>query len=113
MTANLDKKFPIEKEFSTTLLASAEYIGKPCDRANREFLWCKMKNDNPEKCLSQGEDTLQCATDVLGTLKSNCGIDLHNFATCLNLHSYRVKECRVQQRDLRRCATKFYPEDDE
>lgn len=64
MTANLDKKFPIEKEFSTTLLASAEYIGKPCDRVNREFLWCKMKNDNPEKCLSQGEDTLQCATDV-------------------------------------------------
>lgn len=63
-STDIDKRFPIEREFSTTLLATAEYVQKPCDKANREYLWCRMHNDNPAKCLTEGVATIQCATDV-------------------------------------------------
>ncbi|GKU85583.1 hypothetical protein SLEP1_g237 [Rubroshorea leprosula] len=48
---------------STVLTASAKNIGIRCMPENVEFLKCKKKDPNPEKCLDKGKEVTRC---VLG-----------------------------------------------
>lgn len=48
---------------SAVLMASSKHIGLRCHSENLEFLKCKKKDQNPEKCLDKGRDVTRC---VLG-----------------------------------------------
>jgi len=48
---------------SSVLMASSKHIGIRCHSENLEFLKCKKKDPNPEKCLDKGRDVTRC---VLG-----------------------------------------------
>ncbi|MCI09714.1 NADH dehydrogenase (ubiquinone) iron-sulfur protein, partial [Trifolium medium] len=48
---------------SSVLMASSKHIGLRCHSENLEFLKCKKKDQNPEKCLDKGRDVTRC---VLG-----------------------------------------------
>ncbi|KAK8464792.1 hypothetical protein PHAVU_010G084500 [Phaseolus vulgaris] len=48
---------------SSVLMASSKHIGIRCHSENLEFLKCKKKDPNPEKCLDKGRNVTRC---VLG-----------------------------------------------
>ncbi|KOM47923.1 hypothetical protein LR48_Vigan07g162700 [Vigna angularis] len=48
---------------SSVLMASSKHIGIRCHSENLEFLKCKKKDPNPEKCLHKGREVTRC---VLG-----------------------------------------------
>ncbi|QCE02891.1 NADH dehydrogenase [Vigna unguiculata] len=52
---------------SSVLMASSKHIGIRCHSENLDFLKCKKKDPNPEKCLDKGRDVTRC---VLGLFLS-------------------------------------------
>lgn len=48
---------------SSMLMASSKHIGMRCHSENVDFLKCKKKDPNPEKCLDKGREVTRC---VLG-----------------------------------------------
>ena len=48
---------------SAVLMAASRHIGLRCEAENLEFLRCKKKDPNPEKCLDKGQQVTRC---VLG-----------------------------------------------
>ncbi|OIV89876.1 hypothetical protein TanjilG_18596 [Lupinus angustifolius] len=46
---------------SSVLMAASKHIGIRCHSENLEFLKCKKKDQNPEKCLEQGRQVTRCA----------------------------------------------------
>ncbi|KAK7294224.1 hypothetical protein RJT34_17111 [Clitoria ternatea] len=55
---------------STVLMASSKHIGIRCHSENLEFLKCKKKDRNPEKCLDKGREVTRCVLG-LSMLSSN------------------------------------------
>lgn len=48
---------------SAVLMASSKHIAFKCQAENVEFIKCKKKDPNPEKCLEKGKQVTRC---VLG-----------------------------------------------
>nr|KJB33141.1 hypothetical protein B456_006G256800 [Gossypium raimondii] len=46
---------------SSVLMAAAKHIEINCMSENVEFLKCKKKDPNPEKCLDKGRQATRCA----------------------------------------------------
>ncbi|KAG4126572.1 hypothetical protein ERO13_D10G164800v2 [Gossypium hirsutum] len=49
---------------SSVLMSSAKHIEIKCMSENVEFLKCKKKDPNPEKCLDKGRQATRCALGV-------------------------------------------------
>ncbi|KAK8539377.1 hypothetical protein V6N12_043003 [Hibiscus sabdariffa] len=49
---------------SSVLMSAAKHIEIKCMSENVEFLKCKKKDPNPEKCLDKGRQATRCALGV-------------------------------------------------
>ncbi|KAK8613060.1 hypothetical protein V6N13_104382 [Hibiscus sabdariffa] len=50
---------------SSVLMSAAKHIEIKCMSENVEFLKCKKKDPNPEKCLDKGRQATRCALGVM------------------------------------------------
>ena len=47
-----------------SLLAASNLIGKECADVNTKFIQCKLGDENPAKCVSEGEKVTACTLKV-------------------------------------------------
>ena len=71
---------------SAVLMAASRHIGLRCEAENLEFLRCKKKDPNPEKCLDKGQQVTRC---VLG-LYVSLSLTLISFYS-----SYVISICAI------------------
>ncbi|KAL8161294.1 hypothetical protein V2J09_012783 [Rumex salicifolius] len=57
---------------SSSLMMSSKHIGIRCRNENLDFLRCKKKDANPEKCLHKGREVTRCFLGVLKDLHERC-----------------------------------------
>ena len=69
---------------SAVLMAASRHIGLRCEAENLEFLRCKKKDPNPEKCLDKGQQVTRC---VLGLYVSLSLISFYS--------SYVISICAI------------------
>ena len=73
---------------SAVLMAASKHIGLRCEAENLDFLRCKKKDPNPEKCLDKGQQVTRC---VLGLYVSlSLSLSLISFYS-----SYVISICAI------------------
>ena len=85
---------------SSVLYAAAKEIGTTCEAINREFIKCKVEDDEPSACLAQGEKVQECALGVLKSAMATCEETFQKYATCLDnqiSQEYMFERCRKEE----------------
>lgn len=49
---------------SADLFALSYHIAARCDSVNRDYVWCKKNNEDPQACLGKGAAVTQCVHDL-------------------------------------------------
>uniref|UniRef100_A0A7S2WMS0 Uncharacterized protein n=1 Tax=Mucochytrium quahogii TaxID=96639 RepID=A0A7S2WMS0_9STRA len=88
------------------LFASANHIGKECLNFNRAFAECKLKNDNPKKCVAEGEKVTACVLKVLRHAEEHCAESFTAYQKCLDHNDRRLNWCRDEQAAFEKCFDK-------
>ncbi|GMN46515.1 hypothetical protein TIFTF001_015693 [Ficus carica] len=57
---------------SAVLMASSKHIALRCQSENVEFLKCKKKDQNPEKCLDKGQQVTRCVLGLEKVRNDDC-----------------------------------------
>ncbi|KAH7522451.1 hypothetical protein FEM48_Zijuj07G0139700 [Ziziphus jujuba var. spinosa] len=113
---------------SAVLMASSKHIAFKCQAENVEFIKCKKKDPNPEKCLEKGKQVTRCVlglvlvadtptfifSQVLGTflrmiLSRNLELNLAKTTPAPaepTTHTLRLKLVNTRLRDLHQRCTK-------
>ncbi|KAK9182411.1 hypothetical protein WN944_025555 [Citrus x changshan-huyou] len=82
---------------SAVLTASSKHIGLRCQHENVEFLKCKQKDPNPEKCLDKGRQVTSCVLGLLKDLHQKCTKEMDEYVGCLYYHTNEFDFCRKEQ----------------
>ncbi|KAG8484621.1 hypothetical protein CXB51_023813 [Gossypium anomalum] len=82
---------------SSVLMAAAKHIEINCMSENVEFLKCKKKDPNPEKCLDKGRQATRCALGLLKELYQRCKDPMEGYVGCMYYHTNEFDLCRKQQ----------------
>ncbi|KAK8510923.1 hypothetical protein V6N13_037674 [Hibiscus sabdariffa] len=82
---------------SSVLMSSAKHIEIKCMSENVEFLKCKKKDPNPEKCLDKGRQATRCALGVLKDLYQRCKDPMEAYVGCMYYHTNEFDLCRKEQ----------------
>lgn len=61
--SNADRKEG-EPLSSADLFALSYHIAARCDSVNRDYVWCKKNNEDPQACLGKGAAVTQCVHDL-------------------------------------------------
>eukprot|EP01117_Protostelium_nocturnum_P013791 TRINITY_DN518_c1_g1_i1.p1 TRINITY_DN518_c1_g1~~TRINITY_DN518_c1_g1_i1.p1 ORF type:complete len:130 (+),score=24.74 TRINITY_DN518_c1_g1_i1:250-639(+) len=105
---SLDKRYLSEKTHGPRLFAMSSYFALQCDKVNREYFMCKKDDENPETCLKQGANVLECTENVIRVLENDCLKLVDSYAECLNQHTFRPRFCRKQQKSLVSCGNNSF-----
>ncbi|XP_019431475.1 PREDICTED: NADH dehydrogenase [ubiquinone] 1 alpha subcomplex subunit 8-B-like [Lupinus angustifolius] len=90
---------------SSVLMAASKHIGIRCHSENLEFLKCKKKDQNPEKCLEQGRQVTRCALGLLRDLHQRCTKEMDDYVGCLYYHTNEFDLCRKEQQEFeKKCS---------
>ncbi|XP_050218899.1 NADH dehydrogenase [ubiquinone] 1 alpha subcomplex subunit 8-B [Mercurialis annua] len=82
---------------SAVLTASSKHITSRCFQENIEFLKCKKKDPNPEKCLEKGQQVTRCVLGLLKDLHQRCTKQMDDYVGCMYYHTNEFDLCREQQ----------------
>ncbi|CAJ1949878.1 unnamed protein product [Sphenostylis stenocarpa] len=82
---------------SSVLMASSKHIGIRCHSENLEFLKCKKKDQNPEKCLDKGRNVTRCVLGLLKDLHQKCTNEMNDYVGCMYYHTNEFDLCRKEQ----------------
>lgn len=85
---------------SSVLYAAGKEIGSTCASANRAFVACKAKDDDPAACLDKGEAVQACALGVLRSAMATCEGAFNKYAACLDRQiseEYMFERCRSDE----------------
>ncbi|MBA0871006.1 hypothetical protein Goshw_019961 [Gossypium schwendimanii] len=82
---------------SSVLMSSAKHIEIKCMSENVEFLKCKKKDPNPEKCLDKGRQATRCALGVLKDLYQRCKDPMEAYVGCMYYYTNEFDLCRKEQ----------------
>ncbi|GBG80830.1 hypothetical protein CBR_g31386 [Chara braunii] len=82
---------------SAVLMSASKHISARCGRENRAFLACKKADENPEKCLKQGEEVTRCVLSLLKELHLKCPKEMDGYAKCMDYYGSEFELCRKQQ----------------
>eukprot|EP00244_Chara_vulgaris_P014288 TRINITY_DN885_c0_g1_i1.p1 TRINITY_DN885_c0_g1~~TRINITY_DN885_c0_g1_i1.p1 ORF type:complete len:105 (-),score=19.39 TRINITY_DN885_c0_g1_i1:297-611(-) len=82
---------------SAVLMSASKHISSRCGRENRAFLACKKADENPEKCLKQGEEVTRCVLSLLKELRRKCPKEMDAYAKCMDYYGSEFELCRKQQ----------------
>ncbi|XP_044499603.1 NADH dehydrogenase [ubiquinone] 1 alpha subcomplex subunit 8-B-like [Mangifera indica] len=82
---------------SAVLMAVSKHIGTRCQLENVEFLKCKKRDPNPEKCLDKGRQVTTCVLGLLKDLHQRCTKQMDDYAGCMYYHTNEFDLCRKEQ----------------
>ncbi|XP_061347956.1 NADH dehydrogenase [ubiquinone] 1 alpha subcomplex subunit 8-B [Gastrolobium bilobum] len=85
---------------SAVLMASSKHIGTRCHAENIEFLKCKKKDPNPEKCLDKGREVTRCVLGLLRDLHQKCTKEMDDYVGCMYYHTNEFDLCRKEQQEF-------------
>eukprot|EP01115_Flamella_aegyptia_P012330 TRINITY_DN609_c2_g1_i1.p1 TRINITY_DN609_c2_g1~~TRINITY_DN609_c2_g1_i1.p1 ORF type:complete len:140 (-),score=36.44 TRINITY_DN609_c2_g1_i1:156-548(-) len=77
------------------LFSIGPFLARDCAQQNKEFLYCKEKDKNPENCLEKGKLVTQCSNAIMETQKDNPF--LHKYAECVGnhlTHNFYLVRCK-------------------
>ncbi|KAL4289727.1 hypothetical protein GQ457_14G013950 [Hibiscus cannabinus] len=89
---------------SSVLMSAAKHIEIKCMSENVEFLKCKKKDPNPEKCLDKGRQATRCALGVLKDLYGRCKDPMEAYVGCMYYHTNEFDLCRKEQQDFEKAC---------
>ncbi|KAG5236110.1 CHCH-RELATED [Salix viminalis] len=82
---------------SAVLTASSKHIATRCFPENVEFLKCKKKDPNPEKCLDKGQQVTRCVLGLLKDLHQKCTSEMDAYVGCMYYSTNEFDLCRKEQ----------------
>ncbi|KAI4354923.1 hypothetical protein L6164_003746 [Bauhinia variegata] len=82
---------------SSVLMAASKHIDIRCRSENVEFLKCKKKDPNPEKCLDKGREVTRCVLGLLRDLHQKCTKEMDAYAGCMYYNTNEFDLCRKEQ----------------
>ncbi|KAM3707544.1 hypothetical protein ACB098_02G034600 [Castanea mollissima] len=85
---------------SAVLMAASRHIGLRCEAENLEFLRCKKKDPNPEKCLHKGQQVTRCVLGLLKDLHQRCTKEMDGYVGCLYYYTNEFDFCRKEQQEF-------------
>ncbi|OQS02524.1 hypothetical protein THRCLA_21403 [Thraustotheca clavata] len=88
---------------STSLFCAAPILGKECAAANKAFLVCKSKDENPRACLIPGEQVMACVHKTLRVLETHCGDSFSAYKNAMDKNWHELKLCRKEQAAFEAC----------
>lgn len=91
------------------LLATSNLIGKECLQANRDFVLCKQRDEEPAACVEQGEKVTACVLKVLRQCEENCGDAYAGYQKCLKEKNRDTSLCRKDEAALEKCWSSLPP----
>ncbi|KAJ7962242.1 NADH dehydrogenase [ubiquinone] 1 alpha subcomplex subunit 8-B [Quillaja saponaria] len=90
---------------SAVLMASSKHISTRCHLENVEFLKCKKKDPNPEKCLDKGQQVTRCVLGLLKDLHQKCTKEMDDYVGCMYYNTNEFDLCRKEQQAFEeKCA---------
>eukprot|EP00008_Paramoeba_atlantica_P006055 CAMPEP_0201487428 /NCGR_PEP_ID=MMETSP0151_2-20130828/13080_1 /ASSEMBLY_ACC=CAM_ASM_000257 /TAXON_ID=200890 /ORGANISM="Paramoeba atlantica, Strain 621/1 / CCAP 1560/9" /LENGTH=126 /DNA_ID=CAMNT_0047872455 /DNA_START=61 /DNA_END=441 /DNA_ORIENTATION=+ len=95
--------------------AMAKVSGAICHQQNDQWIKCRQeKEDNdPRRCLKEGEEASICALRVLEKVQTNCPSEFEQWSECLRKTHNQYPKCRPQQDQFyQNCVLKHFSEDD-
>ncbi|XLU82425.1 hypothetical protein S245_005845, partial [Arachis hypogaea] len=90
---------------SSVLMAASKHIGVRCQAENVEFLKCKKKDQNPEKCLDKGRDVTRCVLGLLRDLHQKCTKEMDDYVGCMYYRTNEFDMCRKEQQAFEKKCT--------
>lgn len=93
---------------SSVLYAAAKEIGVTCDAVNRDFLQCKVADEDPAACLDKGEVVQACALGVLKSAMETCKESFQAYADCIDSQiseEYMFERCRKEEHTFANCRS--------
>eukprot|EP00897_Mesotaenium_endlicherianum_P003634 jgi/Mesen1/3299/ME000191S02436 len=85
---------------SSVLMSASKHISSRCGAQNKAFLDCKRSDENPEKCLKQGEEVTHCVLSLLKELHDKCPKSMDTYAKCMDYYGNEFDMCRKQQQEF-------------
>ncbi|XP_015888337.1 NADH dehydrogenase [ubiquinone] 1 alpha subcomplex subunit 8-B [Ziziphus jujuba] len=82
---------------SAVLMASSKHIAFKCQAENVEFIKCKKKDPNPEKCLEKGKQVTRCVLGLLRDLHQRCTKEMDAYVGCMYYNTNEFDLCRKEQ----------------
>ncbi len=81
------------------------HLGKACEAQNNEFMLCRLEEDDPRKCISDGKAVTSCAIDFFQKVKGACAAEFTQYAMCLTRSSGELHfhHCRKTQSVFDQC----------
>ncbi|KAK4586931.1 hypothetical protein RGQ29_023895 [Quercus rubra] len=89
---------------SAVLMAASRHIGLRCEAENLEFLRCKKKDPNPEKCLDKGQQVTRCVLGLLKDLHQRCTKEMDGYVGCLYYYTNEFDLCRKEQQEFEKAC---------
>jgi NADH dehydrogenase (ubiquinone) 1 alpha subcomplex subunit 8 len=85
------------------LLCAAPMVGDECLEHNAAFMLCKQQDNNPAKCVHEGEKVTACTLKVLRKAEEQCDPSYKAFQLCLRDNARRFYYCQEQQKAFEAC----------
>ncbi|XP_072997917.1 NADH dehydrogenase [ubiquinone] 1 alpha subcomplex subunit 8-B-like [Typha latifolia] len=82
---------------SAVLMAASKHIAVRCRAENVDFINCKKKDPNPEKCLDKGRQVTRCVLNLLKDLHERCPKEMDAYAGCMYYYTNEFDLCRKEQ----------------
>ncbi|KAI4304122.1 hypothetical protein MLD38_039676 [Melastoma candidum] len=89
---------------SAVLMASSKHMATRCYVENVEFLKCKKKDPNPEKCLEQGRQVTRCVLSLLKDLHQKCTKEMDGYVGCMYYSTNEFDLCRKEQQTFEKAC---------
>lgn len=90
------KSIPLTHNY---FLSHAMWLGKFCDNQCKEFMLCRAEEQDPRKCLKEGQDVTECGLQFFRKVKQTCRDEAEWYTKCLIFsgHDVEYKLCRPEQ----------------
>ncbi|XP_026490567.1 NADH dehydrogenase [ubiquinone] 1 alpha subcomplex subunit 8 [Vanessa tameamea] len=90
---------------TATLRAGSFHLGKYCEKANNEFMLCRIEEQDPRKCINEGKVVTACTLDFFRKVKKACVAEFNQYANCLDKSSgdFGLQHCRKTQGVFDKC----------
>ncbi|KAF7825985.1 NADH dehydrogenase [ubiquinone] 1 alpha subcomplex subunit 8-B-like [Senna tora] len=90
---------------SAVLMAASKQIAVGCYSENLEFLKCKKKDPNPEKCLDKGREVTRCVLHLLKDLHQKCTKEMDEYVGCMYYNTNEFEMCRKEQQAFEKACS--------
>ena len=83
--------------FSSELYAAGRIIGNKCYDENFEYMKCKVKDDAPAACTSEGERVHTCVYALYKEIAGKAPKQFEALSQCLDYYDLQSHSCKKEQ----------------